>query len=239
MRAVLVRAQGKNFCTGAELGEVKSLRSHHAGLTHSIDHGHAVLCALEESRLPVVAAVQGLCLTGGLELILACDLVFAAQTARFGDQHGQFGLVPGWGGTPYSPVRPSRAKAVVKTLPPMRTGHRRTAHKAARACRCAVLLLSGRRVSAAEALRIGLVNRVCSAETLAAETLAYATDVAMNCSPRSMRVLKQQAYEAPFQTLAEAVMMANEDMLVTNASSDFKEGYRAFLEKRRPNFVER
>lgn len=63
--------------------------------------------------------------------------------------------------------------------------------------------------------------------------------MAQDCSPRSLRVIKEQVYEAPFQTLAEAVAMANRDMLVTNMSDDFKEGYRAFLEKRPPRFVER
>jgi len=57
------------------------------------------LRALETSPLPVVVAVQGLCLAGGIELMLACDVCFAAETAQFGDQHAQFGLIPGWGGS--------------------------------------------------------------------------------------------------------------------------------------------
>ena len=61
--------------------------------------GHSVLDRIEASPLPVVAAVQGLCLAGGIELALACDVVFAAEDARFGDQHAAFGLIPGWGGS--------------------------------------------------------------------------------------------------------------------------------------------
>ena len=99
MRAVLIAAEGKHFCTGADLVEVQGLREDRAKLAEFIATGHATLCRLEASALPVVAAVQGLCLAGGLELMLACDVAFAAAAARFGDQHAQFGLIPGWGGS--------------------------------------------------------------------------------------------------------------------------------------------
>ena len=98
-RAILVRAQGKHFCTGADLTEVKHVRTNTAALEHFLASGHDALCAIEASPLPVVVAVQGLCLAGGLELVLACDVAFAASGARFGDQHTQFGLLPGWGGS--------------------------------------------------------------------------------------------------------------------------------------------
>ena len=98
MRSVLLRAQGKQFCTGADLEDVRECASR-SELAEFMTLGHEVLRRLEASPLPVVAACQGLCLAGGLELMLACDVVFAARDARFGDQHAQFGLVPGWGGT--------------------------------------------------------------------------------------------------------------------------------------------
>jgi enoyl-CoA hydratase/carnithine racemase len=98
-RVVLLKANGKHFCTGADLDEVLEARASRASLESFLSAGHEALTALERSRLPVVAAVHGLCLAGGLELSMACDVVFAASSARFGDQHSRYGLIPGWGGT--------------------------------------------------------------------------------------------------------------------------------------------
>jgi enoyl-CoA hydratase/carnithine racemase len=99
IRSILIRAQGKHFCTGADLTEVKGKLNDPAALDHFIAFGMENLRALEKSPLPVVVAVQGLCLAGGIELMLSCDVCFAAETAQFGDQHAQFGLIPGWGGS--------------------------------------------------------------------------------------------------------------------------------------------
>ncbi len=209
-RAVLVRAQGKNFCTGAELGEVKSLRSHHAGLTHFIDHGHAVLCALEESHLPVVAAVQGLCLAGGLELILACDLVYAARTARFGDQHGQFGLVPGWGGT-------QRLPRVI--------GLRRAMD----------LFLSVRWIDAAQALQWGLVNYVVEDNSLQTEALAFCRTLASRSGP-GLALMKRLARTGLDGALAAGLRQEARAVVPALGSPDVTEGLAAFEGKRAPSF---
>ena len=99
IRSILICAQGKHFCTGADLTEVKGKMSDAQALDHFIAFGMEGLRRLEQSRLPVVVAVQGLCLAGGLELMLSCDVCFAAESAQFGDQHAQFGLIPGWGGS--------------------------------------------------------------------------------------------------------------------------------------------
>jgi len=80
VRAVLIRAQGKHFCTGADLEEVKSLRSDPAKIEHFIRYGHGVLRRLEASPLPIVAACQGLVLAGGTELMLACDVILPPRT---------------------------------------------------------------------------------------------------------------------------------------------------------------
>ena len=93
IRSILIRAQGKHFCTGADLTEVKGKLNDPAALDHFIAFGMENLRDLETSSLPVVVAVQGLCLAGGIELMLSCDVCFAAETAQFGDQHAQFGPV--------------------------------------------------------------------------------------------------------------------------------------------------
>jgi len=99
------------------------------------------------------------------------------------------------------------------------------------------LLLSGRRFTGAEAAAMGLANKALPKDALSDVVYAYARDMASLCSPASMKALKEQVYEAPFETLAESVQKANQLMLTTNASDDFKEGAESFREKRPPRFA--
>ncbi|HET9650996.1 MAG TPA: enoyl-CoA hydratase-related protein, partial [Usitatibacter sp.] len=99
------------------------------------------------------------------------------------------------------------------------------------------LLLSSRKVTAAEALAMGLVNRLYAADRLLDETLSYASDLATNVSPRSLRVIKRQLWEAPYQTLAQATQLANDEMYRSLGSEDFKEGVAHFLERRPARFT--
>jgi enoyl-CoA hydratase/carnithine racemase len=98
------------------------------------------------------------------------------------------------------------------------------------------LLMSARRVSSAEALQIGLVNRLYPADELRARTMEYVKDIVDYASPRAVGVIKRQLYEVPFQTLAEATIYANREMELAARSDDFREGVASFLEKRPPNF---
>lgn len=101
------------------------------------------------------------------------------------------------------------------------------------------LLLSARKVRGEEALRIGLVNQIHPRDQLEAATYAYAREMAESCSPRSLRVIKQQLWELPFQSLHEAVVTDSIEMLKANVCEDFQEGKRAFMEKRPPRFTGR
>jgi enoyl-CoA hydratase/carnithine racemase len=98
------------------------------------------------------------------------------------------------------------------------------------------LLLSARKVRGEEALRLGLVNRIHPREELAEATYAYARELAQACSPLSLRMIKRQLWELPFQTLHEALVADSADMMQTNLSEDFEEGKLAFKEKRKPRF---
>ena len=98
------------------------------------------------------------------------------------------------------------------------------------------LLLSARKVKGEEAHKLGLVNHVHAADQLAQATYDYARDLAERVSPRSLRVMKQQLWDLPFQTLQEALVTDSAAMLEANVCEDFKEGKRAFMEKRAPRF---
>ncbi len=210
IRAVLIRGQGKNFCTGAELGEVQRLRASPAALSHFIEHGHAVLCALEASRLPIVAAVQGLCLAGGMELMLACDIVFAARGARFGDQHGQFGLVPGWGGS-------QRLPRIV--------GLRRALD----------LFLGVRWIEAERAEGWGLVSYLADDDRLYDEAMAFCRTLAER-SAAGLALMKRLARTGLDSTLAEGLRLERSHVVPALGTVDVTEGLAAFQARRRPAF---
>lgn len=210
VRAILLCADGKNFCTGAELTEVKSVRADAADLTAFIERGHAALMALEASSLPVVAAVQGLCLAGGLELVLACDIVFAAEGARFGDQHAQYGLVPGWGGS----------QRLMRTI-----GLRRGLD----------LCFSAEWITAERACDWGLVNQVVAPDALYAASLRYC----MTLSERSragIALMKKLARDGLQADLASGLRQEIAAVVPALTSADVTEGLAAFEARRKPVF---
>ncbi|MCD2172261.1 enoyl-CoA hydratase/isomerase family protein [Rhizobium sp. C4] len=210
IRSVLICGEGKHFCTGAELGEVKTKRQTEAGIDAFLRCGHDTLRALETSRLPVICAVQGLCLAGGLELMLACDVVFAAEGAKFGDQHAQFGLVPGWG----SSQRLPRAIGLRRAMD---------------------MFLSVRWIEAAKAEQWGLVNYVVPDSELRAEALAYCGKLATR-SQEGLALMKKLAIEGLDKTMDDALKFEIEEVNAPLRSGPVGEGIAAFEEKRQPNF---
>ena len=161
---------------------------------------------------PIIAMLNGA--TAGLGLVhaLFCDVRFAADTAVLTTAFSRIGLASEYG----------MAWILERVV-----GHARALD----------LLLSGRKVRGAEALQLGLVSQVMPAEQLAEATQAYARDLADNVSPRSMRVIKRQLWNLPFQSLHEAVISDSEEMMSSNVCEDFLEGKRAFMEKRPPRFT--
>ena len=147
---VILRGAGRSFCAGNDLKAIQ------AGERAPSPHFQAeTLQAIEDLPQPVIAAVQGHCYTGGLELALACDLLIAAESARFADTHGKWGMTPTWGMTQRLPRRigPLRAKE---------------------------LMLSGRPVDGREAAAIGLANRCVPDAELEAATLELAKQIVAN-----------------------------------------------------------
>jgi enoyl-CoA hydratase len=212
-RAVLVTARGKNFCTGAALDEVEEVRHGEVELRGFLALGHAVLDRIEASPLPVVAAVQGLCLAGGIELMLACDVVFASENARFGDQHAAFGLIPGWGGS----------QRLTRTV-----GLRRALD----------LMYSARWIDAPTAMQWGLVNHVSPAARLQDDAVTYARQLATRSRPglEAIKRLGRHAADAG-QSLPEGLQLEQREAMHVLIGTDINEGLAAFRERRVPNFA--
>ncbi|HKA63136.1 MAG TPA: enoyl-CoA hydratase-related protein, partial [Methylomirabilota bacterium] len=163
---------------------------------------------------PIIAALNGATAGLGLVISLYCDLRIAADTAVFTTAFSRRGLI---------------AEHGVSWMLPRLVGLQHGLD----------LLLSGRKVSASEALAMGLVSQVRPAASLMDDVRAYAREMADLVSPRSIRVMKRQIWEAQFQSLAEATAVAGEEMKRSFTSEDFKEGVAHFVEKRPPRFTGR
>ena len=210
LRAIMIRAQGEHFCTGADLDEVKAIRSDREKTKAFIERGHHALRALEAAPLPVIVAVQGLCLAGGLELMLAADIAFAAKSARFGDQHAQYGLVPGWGGS--------------QRLPRL-LGTRRALD----------LMFSAKWLSADDALALGLVNYVTHDDQLHPEAFAYATKLSER-SRQGLAEMKRLARQGVDRGMGEGLALEADAAVDHLLGPDTTEGLAAFEARRKPNF---
>ncbi len=210
IRAVLIAANGKNFCTGADLEEVIGFRDSDEGIRTFLKTGHETLRKLEVSPLPVVIAQQGLALAGGLELILVGDVVFAGKSAKLGDQHAQFGLVPGWGGS-------QRLTRLI--------GRRRAIE----------LMFSARWLNAEQALDFGLVNYVEEDDTLFDSALAYCQQLCQRSSA-GLALMKQLSDRGLDMPLEQGLAMELDLATPALRSDAVGEGLKAFVEKRPPQF---
>lgn len=212
--AVLTGAGGDAFCSGADLRAVSAF---HRDLTPSerlrraeSEPGLGGITRNLEIDKPILAAINGHCLAGGLEIALACDLRIAADNATFGLPEVTRGFVPGAGGTQRLPrlIGPERAL---------------------------LLILSGRRIDAAEALRIGLVSQLVPAARLRDEAVALATRIAAN-APLATRAAKAAVWRGLDLPLEAGLRLEQLLAEPVRQSEDAREGVAAFLEKRTPKF---
>ncbi len=212
-RVVTLTAAGRAFCAGADLKAVRELTPDPVRWGGFMRLWHRVFNRIEALPLPVIAGVQGLALAGGLELVLVADLVIADEGARLGDQHANFGLIAGGGGS--------------QRLPRL-VGARRAKE----------LMLLGGWLSAAEALAWGLVNRVVPAGTVAAAVEEMAGGLAAKSvsASRTVKALVNRAFDTDLTGGLEMELhLASAHM----RSADAAEGLRAFAEKRTPVFHSR
>jgi len=207
---IVITGSEKAFAAGADIGAMAEWDYQKVyGDDYITKHFEQV----RHTRKPVIAAVAGYALGGGCELAMMCDLIIAADTAKFGQPEITIGTMPGLGGTQRLPRAVGKAKAME-------------------------LCLTGRMMDAAEAERSGLVARVVPADKLMEEALATAARIASYSLPVILKVKEavNRAYES---SLSEGLLFERREFHGTFGLEDQKEGMRAFVGKRKPSFKHR
>jgi len=209
VRVIAITGSGRAFCAGADLKEVAGFTPE-PGERDLLDRVEGTFGAMRDGPKPVIAVVNGLTLAGGLEMVMACDLVFAAQSAQMGDAHSNFGVFPGAGGA---------------AILPNRIGLNRAKY----------LLFSGENATAQEMMEYGLVNRVLPDAELRQAVQDYA-DKLSDKSPAVLRRMKDVANRSMDVDLKSALADEMLNLRAHLRSWDIKEGLSAFVEKRKPKF---
>lgn len=218
VRAIVVTGRGKAFCAGAQLGAMGGLKGDVAESLEKTDDrkltelvGERQPYYLTTLCKPVIAAINGSCVGIGLTQALMCDVRFAAAGAKFAASFARRGLIAEYG---ISWILPRLAGWGVALD----------------------LLLSGRTFLADEAAELGLVKEVVAPEHLMQRAMEYAEDIARNCSPASMAVIKRQAYGDAMREVADASARAENLLHESLQRPDVIEGITSFFDKRAPNF---
>ena len=209
VRCLVVTGAGERaFVAGADIAAMLQMSGIEARAFAR--RGQAVLRSFEELPIPVIAAVNGFALGGGLELAMACDFILAADHAKFGQPEINLGIIPGFGGTQRLARRVSPGVA-------------------------RQMIYSGQLIDAAEALRIGLVNRVLPCAELMTETMRLAAELATK-APAAIQQAKAALNAGADMALEDGCRYEAEAFAVTFGTADHREGLEAFLAKRKPTF---
>jgi enoyl-CoA hydratase/carnithine racemase len=215
VRALVVTGCGRAFCAGADMGDLTTISNATVDAAAGTDvsklvgarHPHHLMTM----RKPVIAAINGACAGMGLTMALACDVRYAADGAKFTTSFARRGLIAEYG---------------ISWMLPRIVGHGVALD----------LLLSGRVFYADEAAELGLVKDVVPADELLPRAIGYAEDIAANCAPSSLAVIKQQVYADTMRDVFDASDRAEKLMHESMQRPDFIEGITSFFEKRPPNF---
>lgn len=207
IRVMVITGEGKAFVAGADIAEMVDMTPEQ-GIAFSRT-GQNTFRSLEKMEIPVIAAINGFALGGGMELAMACDFRIASSKAKFGQPEVNLGMIPGYAGTQRLPRLVGMADALF-------------------------MLLSGELISADESLRIGLVQKVTEPEQLLEETLRIAKIIASKgpLAVRKTKYVARNGYEMNFE---DGCRMESE-FFGTQFKAEGEEGMRAFLEKRKPDF---
>ena len=209
LRAVILSGSGeKAFCVGTDISELAE--GDEAQALHISRCGQALCDLIEQCPVPVIAAINGLAVGGGCELALACHIRLATMHARFSLPETKLGIIPGYGGT----QRLSRELGSSRALE---------------------IMLAGRELTAAEAERLGLINRVLDSMSLMTDARSLANDIA-KLAPLAIRACLESVRRGLELPLEEGLALEAQLFAGLFASADMREGTRAFLEKRPPVF---
>ncbi len=209
VRAMVITGEGKAFVAGADIAEMVHMTTQEGESFGK--RGQAVFAALEDKPYPVIAAINGFALGGGLELAMACDFRIASEKAKFGQPEVNLGLTPGYAGTQRLPRLIGLADALF-------------------------LLTTGEMIDASEALRIGLVQKVVTHEQLMDEVMRIAKLIATK-GPRAVEKVKLLAHNGLSMSMEEASdLEAQHFGSLFGAGNQGEEGMKAFLEKRKPEW---
>jgi len=228
VRVIVLTGAGRGFCAGADMSLLNTVAAKGLDEARRAQAVQPVSESREGARAdfqkkysyfpavtkPVIAAINGPVVGLGLVIAMYCDLRLASDGARFGTAFAQRGLIAEYG---------------MAWMLPRLVGHANALD----------LLFTARIIDAGEAQRMGLVNHIFPQASFMESAQKYAMYLAANVSPRSLRVIKRQVYDAMFQTLAESFESSEQEMLASLQSEDFKEGVAHFIEKRAPAFTGR
>jgi enoyl-CoA hydratase len=206
VRCIVLGGNERAFAAGADIGELARSSAIDLYYQRRVERWDAI----RSLWTPLVAAVSGFCLGGGCELAMSCDLIVASETAQFGQPETSLGIIPGAGGTQ------RLTRAVGKAL-------------------AMDVILSGRRLTAQEALAAGLVSRVVAREAWLEEPKRLAREIAAK-GPVATRLAKESVNRAYETTLHAGLEAERRALYLSFASEDAKEGLTAFTEKREPKF---
>ena len=207
-RCAILTGEGKAFVAGADIAAMANLLPTEA--RRFAELGHRLGSMFEEAPFPIIAAVNGFALGGGCELALACDFIFAADSAKFGQPEVKLGIIPGFGGTQRLARRVGMGKA-------------------------RELVYTGDVIAAAEALRIGLVNAVFPGAELMAQCEATAKKIC-SMGPLAVAAAKRVMLRGEDQSLPAANELEVTAFSALFTSADQREGMTAFVEKRAAAF---
>ncbi len=211
MKALVVRGAGRGFCAGADLLYFDKALDELSLLPEYVRNLNSVLCGLEELPMPTIAVVHGYALAGGMELMMACDMAVVAEDARIGDQHANFGLIPGGGSTQRLPRRVGMPRAME-------------------------LLTTGRWLSGKEAVEWGLALRAVPTESLDAELETLLSGLRSK-SREGLALMKSLAKASQDIPLRDGIALEGATFThLFGTSPHPREGIQAFKEKRQPAF---
>jgi enoyl-CoA hydratase len=209
VRVLILTGAGRAFIAGADIAEMEAKTAEEARIYSEL--GHTCMNTLQDLPQPVIAAINGFCLGGGLEVALACDIRIAAASAQFGLPETILGIIPGWGAT----QRTARLVGTAKTKE---------------------MIFTGARIKAPEALSIGLVNRVVPDEGLMS-TVREMAELMCRQGQAALRQAKTVINRGIGLSLEDALRLEIDTFVKCFDTADRREGMRAFIEKRKPVFT--